>query len=83
VAGELQELTGTMAREDKQLWWSMLQWYVKNQGWSNGRAAHVYKDKFGVWPRGLKDDPMMPSALVSKFVDDGIKKYIRQIRRTR
>jgi len=84
VEGEMVELGATMAsRESKQEWWSMLQWYVKVQGWSNGRAAHVYKDKFGVWPRGLSDTPVMPSEAVAKFVQDGIRKYIRQIKRKR
>ena len=83
VAGELQELSGTMAREDKQTWWSMLNWYMRHQGWSKGRAANVYREKFGVWPRGLNDNPIVPNATVAKFVDDGIKRYIKQIRRMR
>lgn len=83
VAGEMQELTGTMAREDKQTWWSMLNWYMKYNGWSKGRAANVYRERFGVWPRGLNDNPIMPNATVTKFVDDGIKRYIQQIRRMR
>lgn len=82
VEGEMVELGSTMAsRDSKQDWWSMLQWYVTVQGWSNGRAAHVYKDKFGVWPRGLADTPKAPSADVVKFIDAGIRKYIRQIKR--
>ena len=82
-AGVLQELTGAMTREDKQAWWSQLQWYVRNQGWSSGRAAHTYRDKFGVWPRGLHDTPMPPSHDVAKFVDNKIKAYIRKIKRSR
>ena len=61
----------------------MLQWYVKVQGWSNGRAAHVYKEKFGVWPRALDDTPKMPNNDVAKFVDAGIRKYIRSMKRKR
>jgi superfamily II DNA or RNA helicase len=83
VAGEMQELTGTMARGDKQSWWSMLQWYVKVEGWSSGRAANVYKEKFGVWPRMLHDSPVAPSDEVIRFVDAGIRRYIRSIRRMR
>ncbi len=82
-AGVLQELTGAMTREDKQAWWSQLQWYVRNQGWSSGRAAHTYRDKFGVWPRGLHDTPTPPSHDVVKFVDNKIKAYIRKIKRSR
>ena len=83
LPGELTELKGTMTKADKQEWWSQLQWYVQVQGWSHGRAAHVYKDKFGVWPRGLSDKPMTPSQEVIKFIDKGIRAYIRQMKRSR
>jgi len=83
VAGEMEELTGTMARESKQLWWSMMNWYMKYNGWSKGRAANVYREKFGVWPRGLEDNPVMPNDTVSKFVKDGIDRYVKSIRRMR
>lgn len=80
VPGEMEELQ-TMSRENKQKWWSMLQWYVHNQGWSPGRAAHTYKDKFGVWPRNLSDVPVMPDNDVAKFVDAKIRAYIRRVKR--
>ena len=83
LPGELQELTGTMSKADKQEWWSMLQWYVQTQGWSHGRAAHVYKEKFGVWPRGLYDKPVYPSQEIVKFIDKGIRAYIRQMKKGR
>ena len=82
-AGVMQELTGAMTREDKQEWWSQLQWYVRYQGWSKGRAAHTYKDKFGVWPRMLNDNPLPPSPIVAKFIDDKLKQYIKSIKRSR
>jgi hypothetical protein len=83
IAGELEELKGTMTKADKQTWWSMLQWYVQTQGWSHGRAAHTYKDKFGVWPRGLYDRPMVPNEEITKFIDKGIRAYIRQMKKGR
>ena len=81
LPGELRELTGTMAKADKQAWWSMLQWYVKTQGWSAGRAAHVYREKFGVWPRGLSDNAVIPDQEVMKFIDKGVRAYIRKMRK--
>ena len=72
-----------MTKADKQTWWSMLQWYVQTQGWSHGRAAHTYKDKFGVWPRGLYDKPMVPNDEITKFIDKGIRAYIRQMKKAR
>jgi len=82
-AGSLEELTGTMARENKQAWWSQLQWYVAHNGWASGRAAHTYKEKFGVWPRGLSNHIETPSPELMKFIDARIKAYIRKIKRGR
>jgi len=82
VEGELIELGSNLATRDvKQEFWSMLQWYVTHQRWSSGRAANVYKEKFGVWPRQLHDMAKPPSRDVINFVDAGIKRYIRQIKR--
>jgi hypothetical protein len=54
VDGRMEELaTGAVSRESKQDFWSAMQWYIRYQGWSRGRASHTYRDKFGVWPKGL------------------------------
>ena len=82
VPGEMSELQ-TMSRENKQLWWSMLQWYVLHEGWSPGRAAHTFKDKFGVWPRNLSDAPAPPSVELQDFIQKKIRAYIRKIKRGR
>lgn len=82
VAGEMVELTtGSKVMPSKQEWWSQLQWYVQHAGWSPGRAAHTYRDKFGVWPRGLSDTPATPTPELIKFIDSRVKAYIRQMRR--
>ena len=82
VAGVMQELSGSsQLLPNKQEWWSELQWYVKNAGWSPGRAAHTYKDKFGVWPRGLSDTPATPGPQLRKFIDSKVKAYIREMKR--
>ena len=83
VAGTLEELGGPSDRDIKQKWWSMLNWYVRNQKWNPGRAAHLYKEKFGVWPRSLHDMPEIPDREITKFVDNSIRKYVRSIRRSR
>jgi len=82
VPGEMSELA-TMSRENKQEWWSQLMWYTEHSGWSQGRAAHTYKDKFGVWPKNLSDTPKQPSLEVEKFVDSRIKAYIKKMKRAR
>ena len=72
--GRLTELgfKGKLARaelfNDKQEFYSGLLWIARDRGYSSGWAAHKYKAKFGVWPRGLDDRPIFPSATVFNFV---------------
>lgn len=42
----------TMA--DKRIYYGMMLHYTRSKGWSDGAAAHKYKEKFGVWPKGFK-----------------------------
>lgn len=63
--GELQQVSGKKKTEkatmaDKQAFYSELQGFqtemrFKNKTYSDGYLAHLYRSKFGVWPRGLKD----------------------------
>lgn len=58
--GELEELTAGKAKADKsekQRWWSSLLWHERDRGYARGYAAHCYRDRFGVWPRGLEERP--------------------------
>jgi superfamily II DNA or RNA helicase len=80
TAGEMEELQ-TMSRENKQKWWSMLQWYVQNQGKKPGWAFYTYKEKFGVEPRNLSDAPQRPDLEVTKFVEAKKRAYIRAIKK--
>lgn len=80
VAGEMQELTAMSTRESKQEFWSMMQYYVRYEGWSRGRAANTYRDKFGVWPRGLNDNQVvMPSPEVKKFIQKKLHAFLKRI----
>jgi len=80
--GEMIELTGTASRDSKQEFWNQMIWYMRTQGWSKGRAANTYKDKFGVWPRGLRDDtPALPSDDTRKFIDKKLKQFLRSVGR--
>jgi hypothetical protein len=78
VKGMMEELSGTAPRESKQDFWNEMMWYIKVQGWSRGRAANTYRDKFGVWPRTLSDDrPCMPSDETRRFIDRKLKQFLR------
>lgn len=67
--GELKLLKGSIKpkKVDKQQFWSELMGYkeqmkANGKNYSDGYYSHKYKEKFGVWPRGLTDDPIEPSA---------------------
>lgn len=79
VPGEMHELqSDNKPRVDKQKWWSMCQYKMRVEGWSAGRAAHTYKEKFGVWPRGLDDGPwLLPSPEFDKAVRASLIKYLK------
>lgn len=55
-------------KEEKQMWWSGLLHIAANRGRARGWAAHTYRDKIGVWPRGLDDIPAVPGPEVFNYV---------------
>ena len=77
VAGEMEELAPSASRDAKQDWWGMCQYMVQLRGWSPGRAAHTYKEKFGVWPRGLADTPVLPSKEFDKAVKAALIRFLK------
>jgi superfamily II DNA or RNA helicase len=82
TAGEMEELQ-TMSRSNKQKWWSMLQWYVHNQGKKPGWAFYTFKEKFGVNPTNLSDEAVKPDHEVDGFIEAKKRAYIRAIKRGR
>lgn len=82
VPGQMEELfsSGGISRED---FWAMCKYKVFNGGWSNGRAAHTYRDKFGVWPRNLDERRTKPpSAEFEKFVKHRLIAFLKGKQRT-
>ena len=77
VAGEMEELAPSASRDTKQDWYGMCHYMVKYRGWSTGRAAHTYKEKFGVWPRGLAETPVLPSKEFDKAVKAALIRYLK------
>lgn len=71
-AGELVEITKTKkreaTREEKQAFWSGLLAIAKQRGRKPGWASNSYREKFGVWPRGLDDRAAEPHAEVLSWV---------------
>lgn len=57
-----------LTKADKQRWWSMILRYATRRGFSRGWAAHTYRDRFQIWPRGLKDIEVEPDLDVMRFI---------------
>ncbi len=79
VPGTMEEL-GSMSRDDKQSWWSMAQWKVQAGSWSDKRALANYRERFGVWPKGLHDMPMMPTRAFESFAIKSIRNFLKSKR---
>jgi DNA repair protein RadD len=60
VPGELQELGAPPIKDDKQSFYSQLIYIANDRGYNRGWAAHKYREKFGVWPRGLQEVTKTP-----------------------
>jgi superfamily II DNA or RNA helicase len=77
VPGEMEELKAAASRESKQDWYSMCQYMVKNHGWSNSRMLASYRDKFGVWPKGLVDSVKTPDIAFEKATKAALIRYLK------
>lgn len=76
-AGELVEFGLTAPRPktkkpdvsklDKQEFWSGFLYLAEQHGRKQGWAAYRFKERFGIWPRGLMDNPSPPSVAVRNF----------------
>lgn len=52
--------------KERQAWYSGFLWMAKRNGMKDGWAAYRYRDKFGMWPQGLRVQPRKPS---SRYID--------------
>jgi superfamily II DNA or RNA helicase len=77
VPGEMEELKAAASRESKQEWYSMCQYMVRYHGWSNSRMLASYRDKFGVWPKGLVDSVKTPDIAFEKATKAALIRYLK------
>lgn len=73
IDGELVEFRkgGKVAKptyDEKQTFWSGALFYARERGYKNGWAAHLYKQRFGVWPQGLAERPEYPTQGVLNYI---------------
>jgi superfamily II DNA or RNA helicase len=60
------KVKATMA--EKQQFYSELLGIASIRGYSEGRVAHIYRERFGVWPNGLKRVACEPSKETRSYV---------------
>ena len=55
VSGEMHELVAgvKVGKDNKQDFYSQMLYYARAKGFNEGWAAHKYRAKFGVWPKGM------------------------------
>ncbi|AUR88526.1 TMhelix containing protein [Vibrio phage 1.115.B._10N.222.49.B11] len=61
---ELAQLNGKerqWTKAEKQSWYSMFLCHAQSKGFKDGWVSHKYKEKFGVWPKGLNRAAKAPS----------------------
>lgn len=71
VEGSLVAVSGKVkvsTKADKQLFWSMALWVDRERGKGRKLALALYKGRFGVWPRGLKDISTAPDQAFANYV---------------
>ena len=70
VAGHLEELFsgGKGNKDDKQTFYSELLGYAQERGYNPHWASHKYREKFGVWPKGLVHITRIPSLTTKNWV---------------
>jgi superfamily II DNA or RNA helicase len=70
VAGELQELVSGVKsnKEDKQGFYSQLLHIAKEKSYNPHWASHKYRERFGVWPKGLLEETVPPTLTTMKWI---------------
>lgn len=65
--------------EDKRRWYAMIEWERRIRGYKPGFTAANYKDKFGVWPRGMDGvAPMEPDQAVKNWLTHKRIRYAKR-----
>jgi superfamily II DNA or RNA helicase len=70
VSGRLEELVAgvKVRKDDKQDFYSQLIFIANEKAYNPHWASHKYREKFGVWPRGLLEAPTPPTMATLKWI---------------
>lgn len=64
--------------DEKQAWYSSFLAIQREKNYSQGWVGHQFKEKFGVWPKGLHNMPCEPIDEVLNFVKAKAIRYAKQ-----
>lgn len=71
-AGDLTELAervkSKVSKDEKQIWYSSLLYIARSRGYKPGWVGNQYRNRFGVWPRGMQDIATEPPANVASWI---------------
>ncbi len=70
VNGQLQELIKgpKPIRDDRQRFYSELLYVAQQRNYNLHWASHKYREKFGVWPKGLYEKTVFPSPATLNWI---------------
>lgn len=85
VAGQLEELQqGSKApKDDRQNFYSELIYFARQRGYNPHWASHKYREKFGMWPRGLSDAPRITSLATQNWIKSRTIAWVKARNRVR
>jgi DNA repair protein RadD len=63
-----EKVTKKYTKEEKQKWFSMLEYIRREKGYAPGWTANQYRSRIGCWPRGMEDRLLVPDDEVNKYV---------------
>jgi DNA repair protein RadD len=78
--GELVQIGGKKAvatAEEKQRWYSGLRFIQAQRGYKDGWCSNQYREKFGVWPKGLSNIPSPPAPDIENFVRSKLIRFAK------
>ena len=79
LPGELQELaeSNRKLQIDNRQFYAELMYYGKLKGYKDGWAAMKYKEKFAVYPNGIRVNPSPTSAKTMQWIKSRIIAYTK------
>lgn len=78
--GELIQIGGKkrmVTTAEKQRWYSGLKSIAETRGYKPGWAANQYRERFGVWPRGLSEISSEPAGDIESYVRSRMIRFFK------